>query len=125
MLDLTGLMIIWDGLFAHGDGFTGLVKVVFCYALPTVVQGLAPTKHFISGQPHFGHNCLWGWGVTVWGCFSFYSKMDLCVLDGNLTCQKYRDNVLAPLFMTNMLSFLRTRLPTILCLYVNHITSNV
>ena len=29
-----------------------------------------------------------------------------------------------PLFMTNMLSFLRTRLPTISCLYVNHITSN-
>ena len=29
-----------------------------------------------------------------------------------------------PLFMTNMLSFLRTRLPTISCSYVNHITSN-
>ena len=29
-----------------------------------------------------------------------------------------------PLIMTNMLSFLRTRLPTISCLYVNHITSN-
>jgi hypothetical protein len=29
-----------------------------------------------------------------------------------------------PLFMTNMLSFLRTRLPTISCLYVKHITSN-
>ena len=29
-----------------------------------------------------------------------------------------------PLFMTNMLSFLLTRLPTISCLYVNHITSN-
>ena len=29
-----------------------------------------------------------------------------------------------PLFMTTMLSFLRTRLPTISCLYVNHITSN-
>ena len=29
-----------------------------------------------------------------------------------------------PLFMTNMLSFLRTRLQTISCLYVNHITSN-
>jgi hypothetical protein len=28
------------------------------------------------------------------------------------------------LFMTNMISFLRTRLPTISCLYVNHITSN-
>ena len=28
------------------------------------------------------------------------------------------------LFMTNMLSFLRTRLPTKSCLYVNHMTSN-
>jgi hypothetical protein len=33
MLDLTGHMIIWGGLFAHGDGSTGLMKVVFCYAL--------------------------------------------------------------------------------------------
>jgi hypothetical protein len=38
MLDLTGHMIIWVGLVAHGDGSTGLMKVVFCYALPTVVQ---------------------------------------------------------------------------------------
>ena len=50
-------------------------------------KGLAPTEHFISRQPHFGHNCFWGWGVTLWGCFSF---------DCNLTGQKYRDNVLAP-----------------------------
>ena len=89
-------MIIWGGLFGHGDGSTGLMQVVFCYALPTVVQGFGPTKHFISGQPHFGHNCFWGGGVTVWGCFSFDCKLDLYVLDGNLTGQKYRDNVLAP-----------------------------
>ena len=57
---------------------------------------MTPTKHFISGQPHFGHSCFWGWGVTVWGCFSFDCKLDLYVLDGNLTGQKYRDNVLAP-----------------------------
>ena len=59
-------------------------------------KGLAPTKHFISGQPHFENNCFWGWGVTVGGCFSFDCKLDLYVLDGNLTGQKYRDNVLAP-----------------------------
>ena len=59
-------------------------------------KGLAATKHFISGQPHFGHNCFWDGGVTVWGCFSFDCKLDLYVLDGNLTGQKYRDNVLAP-----------------------------
>jgi hypothetical protein len=91
MLNLTGHMIIWGGLFEHGDGSTGLVKVVFCYALPTVMQCLAPTKHFISGTTAFG-----GGGVTVWGCFSFDCKLDLYVLDGNLIGQKYRDNVLAP-----------------------------
>ena len=37
-----------------------------------------------------------GWGVTVWGCVSFDCKLDLYTLDGNLTGQKYRDNVLAP-----------------------------
>jgi hypothetical protein len=48
MLDLTGHMIIWGGLFAHGDGSTGLKKVVFCYALLTVVQGFGAneTLHF-------------------------------------------------------------------------------
>ena len=35
-------------------------------------------------------------GVTLWGCFSFDCKLDLYVLDGNLTGQNYRDNVLAP-----------------------------
>ena len=36
------------GLFAHGDGSTGLMKVVFCCALPTVVQGFGAneTLHF-------------------------------------------------------------------------------
>ena len=59
-------------------------------------KGLALTKHFISGQPHFGNNCFCGWGVTIWGCFPFDCKLDLYVLDGNLTGQKYRHNVLAP-----------------------------
>jgi hypothetical protein len=54
------------------------------------------TKHFISGQPDFGHNCFWGVGVAVWDCFSFECKLDLYVFDGNLTGQRYRDNVLAP-----------------------------
>ena len=96
MLDLTGHMIIWGGLFAHGDGSTGLMKVVFATPYRRSCKGLAPTKHFISGQPHFGHNCFWGGGVTVWGCFSFDCKLDLYILDGNLTGQKYRDNVPAP-----------------------------
>ena len=43
-----------------------------------------------------GTTAFGGWGVTVWSCFSFDCKLDLYVLDDNLTCQKYRDNVLAP-----------------------------
>jgi hypothetical protein len=45
----------------------------------------------ILGTTVFG-----GRGVTVWGCFSFDCKLDLYVLDGNLTGQKYSDNVLGP-----------------------------
>ena len=54
MLDLTGHMIIWVGLFAHGDGSTGLMKVVFCYALPTFVQGFGANE-----TPHFRTTTFW------------------------------------------------------------------
>ena len=87
MLDLTGHMIIWGRLFAHGDGSTGLMKVVFCYAL----RNTSFQDNHILGTTAFG-----GGGVAVWGCFSFDCKLDLYVLDDNLTGQKYRDNVLAP-----------------------------
>ena len=43
-----------------------------------------------------GTTAFGGGGVTVWDCFSLDCKLDLYVLDGNLTGQKYRDNVLAP-----------------------------
>ena len=97
MLDLTGHMIIWGGLFAHGDGSTGLMKVVFCCALSTIVQGIGvnETLHFRT-TTFWAQLLLGGGGVTVWGCFSFDCKLDLYVLDDNLTGQKYRDNVLAP-----------------------------
>jgi hypothetical protein len=45
----------------------------------------------ILGTTAFG-----GGGITVWGCFSFNCKLDLYVLDRNMTGKKYRDNVLAP-----------------------------
>ena len=38
-----------------------------------------------------------GAGVTVWGCFSLNCKLDLYVLDGTLTGQKYSDQTLCPL----------------------------
>jgi transposase len=37
----------WGGLFAHGDGSTGLMKVVFVTPYRRSFKGLAPTKHFI------------------------------------------------------------------------------
>ena len=48
-------------------------------------------ENHILGTTAFG-----GVGVTPCGCFSFDGKLDLNVLDGNLTGQIYRDNVLAP-----------------------------
>ena len=43
-----------------------------------------------------GTTAFRGGGVTVWFFFSFDCRFDLYFLDGNLTGQKYRDNVLAP-----------------------------
>jgi hypothetical protein len=71
MLDLTGHMIIWGGLFAHGDGSTGLMKVVFCYALPTIVQGFGANETSFQDNHILGTTAFGGGGVTVWGCFSF------------------------------------------------------
>jgi hypothetical protein len=62
MLDLTGDMIIWGGLFAHGDGSTGIMKVVFCYALPTVVQG------FGANELHFRTTTFWAQLLLRVGC---------------------------------------------------------
>ncbi len=35
--------------------------------------------------------------MTVWGCFSHHCKLDLYPLDGTLTGQKYKDNILRPI----------------------------
>jgi hypothetical protein len=74
------------------------MKVIFCYALQTVVQGFGANETL-----HFRTTTFWaqlpfgGGGVAVWGCFSFDFKLDLYVLDGNLTGQKYRDKVQSPI----------------------------
>jgi hypothetical protein len=61
MLDLTGHMIIWGGLFAHGDGSIGLMKVVFfCYPLPTVVQGFGANETLHFRTTTFWAQLLWG-----------------------------------------------------------------
>jgi hypothetical protein len=88
MLDLTGHMIIWGGLFAHGDGSTGLMKVVFLLR-PTDGRARVWRQRNTSFQDNhmLGTTALEGGGVTVWGCFSFHCKLDLYVLDGNLTGQ--------------------------------------
>jgi transposase len=54
-------------------------------------------KHSISTGTYCGHNCVWWRGVHVWGCFSLTCKIDLYVLGGTLTGQKYRDEILHPL----------------------------
>jgi hypothetical protein len=86
MLDLTGHMIIWGGLFAHGDGSTGLMKVVFLLR-PTNSRARVWPQRNTSFQDNdiLGTTAFGGGGVTVWGCFSIDCKLDLYVLDGNLT----------------------------------------
>jgi hypothetical protein len=57
-------------------------------------------KHSIStgtyGTPPFD-----GGGVTVWGCFSLNCKLDLYFLEGTLTRQMYRGQILRPLVVTH------------------------
>jgi hypothetical protein len=68
----------------------------------------------ILGTTTFG-----GEGVTVWGCFSFDCKLDLYVLDGNLTGQRaprvvphFDNHALAdtPMFMDDNARPHRTRI---------------
>jgi hypothetical protein len=167
MLDLTGHMIIWGGLFAHGDGISRTMmewltlkwsatllwlKPPLCMPTACHLSGrwtirtwrqvhwsdesrflLRPTggrarawrqrntsfqdqlwTFYGSSRSHslmvitvrvlmwppnaniLGTTAFGGGGVTVWGCFSFDCMLDLYVIDGNLTGQKYHDNVLAP-----------------------------
>ena len=63
MLDLTGYMIIWGRLFAHGDRSTGLMKVIFCYALQTVVQGFGANETLHFRTTTFWEQLLLGVGV--------------------------------------------------------------
>jgi hypothetical protein len=64
MLDLTGHMIIWGGLFAHEDGSTGLMKVVFfCCALPMAVQGFGANETLHFRTTTFLAQLLFGVGV--------------------------------------------------------------
>jgi hypothetical protein len=69
MLDLTDHMIIWGGLFAHGDGFTGLMKVVFCSALPTVVQGFGANEKLHFRTTTFWAQLFLGVGCNCLGLF--------------------------------------------------------
>lgn len=54
-------------------------------------------QNHILGTTAFG-----GGGVTVWGCFSLNCKLDLFVLDGTLTGQKYLDQILRPLVVPHI-----------------------
>ena len=69
MLNLSGHMIILGGLFAYGDGSTGLMKVVFCYALPTVVQGFGANETLYFRTTTFWAQLLLGVGGNCLGLF--------------------------------------------------------
>jgi hypothetical protein len=66
MLDLTGHMIIWGGLFEHGDGSTGLMKVVFLLR-PTDGRARVWHQRNTSFQDNhiLGTTAFGGGGVTV------------------------------------------------------------
>ena len=81
MLDLTGHMIIW------GSTIRIWRRVHWSDESRFLLRPTFQDSH-ILGTTAFGDG-----SVTVWGCFPFDCKY---VLDGNLTGQKYRDNVLAP-----------------------------
>jgi hypothetical protein len=80
MLDLTGHMIIWGGLFAHGDGSTGLMSLFLLrptdgHARVWRQRNTPFQDNYILGTTAFG-----GEDVNVWGCFSFDCKLDLYVM---------------------------------------------
>ena len=72
-------------------GASGLLRPTDGRARVWCQRNTSFQDNHILGTTAFG-----GGGVTVLGCFSFDCKLDLYVLDGNLTGQKYCDNVLAP-----------------------------
>jgi hypothetical protein len=63
MLDLTGHMIIWGGLFAHGDGSAGLMKVVFVRPYETL--HFRTTTFWAQLLLGVGCNCLGLFFLTV------------------------------------------------------------
>ena len=87
MLDLTGHTIIWGGLFAHGDGSTGLTSRFLLR--PTDGRARVWYQRNTSFQDHILGTTAFGGGVCNSGViFPLGCKLDLYVLDGNLTGQK-------------------------------------
>ena len=65
-------LVIWSFGVDYSHMETGPLvwwKSIFVTPYRRSCKGLAPTKHFISGQPHCGHNCFWGWGCNCLGLF--------------------------------------------------------
>ena len=56
------------------------------------MRGWRPKNTAYREQHILGTTAIGGGGVTVWGCFSFNCKMDLYILNGIMTGQKYCDN---------------------------------
>ena len=59
-------LVTWSFGLDYSDMETGPLvwwKSFFVMPYRRSCKSLAPTKHFISGQPHFVHSCFWGVGV--------------------------------------------------------------
>ena len=80
--------------FSTAGALRGNLALVGHISTRTVIRRQRNTS--FQDNHILGTNAFGCGSVTVWGCFPFDCKLDLYVLDGNLTGQKYRDNVLAP-----------------------------
>jgi transposase len=68
------------------------MKVSSFYTILMVACGRGDPKNTAYREQHIlGTTAFGGGGVTVWGCFSFDCKIDLYVLNGTMTGQKYCD----------------------------------
>ena len=61
-----------------------------------LVRVLRPRNTAFQQEHIVGTTAFGGSGVTVWGCSSLNCTLDLYLLDGTLTGQKYRDQILRP-----------------------------
>ena len=90
-------MTIWDGISGRGRECTGWITCVLLTQVDGRLRVWRPRNTALLQEHIVCTTAFGGAGVTVCGCFSLNCKLDLYVLDGTLTGQKYRDQTLCPL----------------------------